>query len=146
MTNGFKRMGRSNSLPMAIVFGLLAVVVFMICGAMLLALLIVTERVGEDAIGWGCMVILPLSSALGSLCAWLLLKRQRLMVTGITAGGFYILLLILALPFGGLYDGMGITALLVALGGGIALIPALLGSGSGVHGHKNRRMVKLHKK
>lgn len=146
MTNGFKRTGKSASMPAGIAFGLLAAVVTMIAGAMLLALLIITQRVGEDAIGWGCMVILPLSSALGSLCAWWILRGKRLMITAITTAGFYILLLAMALPFGGLYEGIGTTALLVALGGGISLIPALVGSGSGAHGHKNRRIVKLHKK
>lgn len=141
-----KRTGRSMSIPAGIAIGLAVALMVMVIGAMLLAWLITTERVGEDAIGWGCMVILPVGSVLGNLFAWRMIRHRRLMITGITTAGLYVLLLLLALPFGGQYESLGTTALLVALGGGIALIPAAVGSSSGVRGHNKRHIVKLHKK
>lgn len=145
MAMKLKSNGRSTSIPAGIGIGLAAALVIMVIGAMLLAWLVSTERAGENAVGWGCMVILPAASATGNFCAWSLIRHRRLLITGITTAALYVLLLILALPFGGQYEGMGLTALLVALGGGISLIPAALGSASGARGHKNRRIVKLHK-
>lgn len=145
MATKLKRTGRSMSIPAGIGIGLGTALAVMVVGAMILAWLIASERAGEDAIGWGGMVILPVASVLGNLCAWGMIRHRRLMITGITTAGLYVLLLLLALPFGGQYEGLGTTALLVALGGGISLIPAALGSGSGARGHNNRHIVKLHK-
>lgn len=128
--------GRSMSIPAGIAAGIGIALAITVLGAMVLAWLVVTERLGEDAIGWGCMVILPLASAAGSVAAWRLIRHQRLTVSMITCGGYYLALLAIALLFGGGYEGLGVTALLVLLGGGIGLIPALFGGGSGARRHK----------
>lgn len=140
-----KGSSRTISLPVGIVIGTGCAALIAVLGAMVLAWMIMEERVGEDSIEVGCMVIVVLAAVVGSICAWGAVRQQRLLVTGLTIAAFYILLLAMALPFGGQYHGVGRTALLVVLGGGIALIPAAVGGGSGAQGHKNRRIVKLHK-
>ena len=131
-----KNTGRAMSLPAGIALGIGISLAVSILGAMVLAWLIVSERAGESAIGYGCVVIIPMASLVGCICAWKFIRHQRLMITGITAAGFYLALLALALLFGGKFEGMGVAAILVLLGGGIALIPALLGNKSGARRHK----------
>lgn len=123
--------GRAKSMPAGIGIGVLVSLVVTVMGAAIVAWMIVSERIGENGIGWGCMVILPVASAAGAEVAWRLIRHRRLMVCGIQCGAFYLLLLAMALPFGGVYEGMVLTALLVAIGGGISLIPGLIWSGNG---------------
>lgn len=119
MGNKHKYTGRAFSLPAGIGIGTAVSLTGMLIGAMILAWLIVSERVGENGIGWGSMVILPLSSAAGAWTAWHLIQHRRLMVCSIQCAAYYLCLLLMALPFGGQYEGMGVTALLVVLGGAI---------------------------
>ena len=107
-----------------------------VLGAMLLAWLIVSERMAETAVGYGAMLILVLSSFLGSLIGCAVIKRRRLMVCGICMAGYYLGLIMIALLFGGEFQGMGVTALFVALGGGITAVLGLKGNRSGVRKHK----------
>lgn len=107
-------------------------------GAALLAWLIVFEKVGENAIHPGAAVILLAASWLGSAAAWGLVKQNRLAVWGAHCGVLYALLLLGALLFGGQLQGLGTTALMILLGGGISLIPGILGHKSGGKNYKIR--------
>ena len=100
-------------------------------GAALLAWLIAFEKVGEGALKTGPVVILLLGAWLGSGAAWSLVKQNRLAVWGAHCGVLYALLLLGALPFGGQLRGLGMTAAVILLGGGISLVPAIIGSKSG---------------
>lgn len=132
-----KGRGRVMSMPAGIGLGIGVSYGIMLLGAAILAWLILTERVGESAIGWGSMLILTVSAAIGVIAAWRSIRHRRLFVTGLTLAGYYLALLATALAFGGGFTAMGTTAAMVALGGGIATIPALFGGGSGVRRHKN---------
>ncbi len=101
-----------------------------VIGSMILAWLVSSENVGEEGIGWGCMVIPPVSVVLGCLMAWRCVKQRRLLVTGLTMLGYMLVLLLAGSILGGVSGGVGSTALLIALGGGISVIPAFL-SGKG---------------
>lgn len=131
-----KGSGRAMSMPAGIGMGVGISYGIMLLSAAVLAWLILTQRVGEEVIGWGSMLILAISAALGSLTAWTRIRHRRLFVTAVTAAGYYAVLLVTALAFGGGFSGMGATAGMVVLGGGIAQIPALFGGGSGVRRHK----------
>lgn len=130
------RNGRAMSMPGGIGTGVGIAAVVSFVGSAVLAWLVTSERVGEDNVGWGCMIIQMLASALGCLAAWRMIRHRRLLVTGITVLAYYLLLLCIGLVFGGSFEGMGTTAAMVSAGGGIAFIPALVSGGSGVRRHK----------
>ena len=135
-----KKVKKFSSKPSGMLAGILmgAGVSLAVCvlGAAVLAWLIVFEKVGEGAISWGTMVILPLASCAGSSAAWSRVKQNRLAVLGAHAGAFYCLLLLGALPFGGKLEGLGITAVMILLGGVITFIPGILGHKSGGRKYK----------
>ncbi len=131
-----KGSGRAMSMPAGIGLGIGISCTATLIGAMILAWLISTERVGEPSVGWGCMIIQTAAALLGAITAARAIRHKRLMVTVITAAGYYLLLLVMALAFGGGMTGMGTTAAMVALGGGIAQFPVLFGGSSGAHKRK----------
>ncbi len=131
-----KASGKVMSMPAGIGLGIGICGLVTLVGAVILAWLVSTERVGEQNVGWGCMAIQSAAALAGSLSAWTAIRHKRLMVTGLTAAGYYGLLLVMALAFGGGLTGMGMTAAMVALGGGIWQIPVLFGGGSGARRHK----------
>lgn len=105
--------------------------------AALLAKLVDSETIPWENIGYGVMVLLLLASFLGALTAYGKIKRQRLMVCLMTGGGYFaVLLAMTALFFGGQYDSVGVTFLLILAGSGTA---GLLGLRQG-RGEKKRRM------
>lgn len=124
------------SMPAGIAVGICVSLAIMLGGAMILAWLVTSERMAQSSIGYGVMLIHVLAAAVGALIASGTIKRRRLMVCGITTAGYYLALLMIALLFGGQFQGMGVTALTVLAGGGIAVILGLVGKGSGVRRHK----------
>ncbi len=131
-----KGSGRAMSMPMGIGLGVGISITVTVLSAVILAWLVSTERVGEEAVGYGCMFIQVLAASTGAIAAWRAIRHKRLMVTGLTVTGYYLVLLLMAMAFGAGFTGMGTTAVTVALGGGITQISALFGSGSGVRRHK----------
>lgn len=109
--------GNAMNMPVAMGIGLACSMIITIVGTVITAYLVLSEKIGENAIGYSAIVILLLASAAG---AWLTagLIKRRWMVICVGAGGIYYLTLlaITALFFGGQYQGMGVTALVV-LGG-----------------------------
>lgn len=136
MTKHKKVTGTAASMPAGIGLGVGISIGITVLGAAILAWLVTTERMRESAIGYGVMVILVLAAAAGALTACGAIKHRKLMVCGISAVGYYLALLLFALAFGGQFQGMGVTALMVLLGGGIAAILSLVEKGSGVRRHK----------
>ena len=92
------------------------------------AWLVVSGRFAPDSVGYFVMVILLLSTASGAAMASGRIRRCRLQIC-LAAGGIYYgcLLAVTALFFGGIYNGMGVTALMVLCG---CLATALLAPGS----------------
>lgn len=136
MASRKKATGRVLSIPAGMALGVGVFALAALAMAAVLAWLIVTERAGEEAVGWGTMVILPVCAALGSGAAWRAVRHRRLLVSLGTSGCCYLALLAAGLLFGGLREGLAVTLVLTMLGGGISLIPALLGNKSGARRHK----------
>lgn len=121
-----KTTGTAMSIPVGIAFALLVSMIMTLAGAALTALLVSSEKIGEGAIGYMVILILAITSVIGALIAVMSVKRLRLQVSMIFGGSYYLLLLAMtALLFGGQYQGMGITAMIVLTGSAlIAFLPA----------------------
>ena len=101
--------------------------VLTLAGALVITWMVDGEILDQTNIGYGIMLVLLASSAVGAWSAVALVKRQRLPVT-MAAGGLYLLWLlgIATLCFGGNYQGIVPTALMVL---GSSLAVALIGNG-----------------
>ncbi|MBQ8768635.1 MAG: TIGR04086 family membrane protein [Oscillospiraceae bacterium] len=114
------------SIPAGVIIGVIAAVAVMLIGALVMSYLIVKETVGMSSAGIGAMVIVAISSALGVWLASALTKQKKLLVCGLTALIYYLVLLsITAVFFDGVYDAVGLTALMVILGAGGILLCGL---------------------
>jgi putative membrane protein (TIGR04086 family) len=121
-----KLSGKGVSIPTGIVIGVVTAVAVMLIGALVMAAMVINETMPIDGIGVGAMCVIALASALGAWLAGGLTKQKKLLVCGLTALGFYLVLLsITAVFFDGVYSAMGISALMVLLGAGATLIPGL---------------------
>ena len=134
----FKIQGKKTAtIPVGIAFGILASMTATLAGAGILAYLISAGKVGESGIGWGAMLILIVSSALGSWAATGSTQQRKLMVCGISGAGYYLSLLgLTAMFFGGQYQGMGVTALMVLVGSGVVVLLSTLKNSKGKTKHK----------
>lgn len=141
MTVNRKPNGRAMTLPAGSALGAAFALLWTLISSGFLAWLIHNERLPEEAIGYGSMVILLSASILGALVAYGKVKKQR-MLTSACSGGIYLLMLlaITALFFGGKYSGMGVTALLILGGSGTA---ALLGMRQGKSRMKRGRKIRI---
>lgn len=119
-----KSSGRAASMPMGIGIGILTSFIVTLLGTALLAYLIVGEHIGEGSTGYGVMMILVISSALGAWIASAKVKHRRALVCTLNGAGYYLLLLIVTVFFfGGEFTGMGISAIMVALGSLAGMLP-----------------------
>lgn len=121
-----KTTGAAMGIAAGLAFALLASLAVTLAGSALTALLVSSEKIGEGAIGYAAMMILALASVLGAWVAVILVKRLRLQVAMLSGGCYYLMLLAMtALLFGGQYQGMGTTAIIVLAGSAlIAFLPA----------------------
>ncbi|MBQ8237028.1 MAG: TIGR04086 family membrane protein [Oscillospiraceae bacterium] len=89
----------------------------------LAAWLILRGTLPEQSVGYCSMVILLLGAAAGAVTAIARIKRRRFQM-GLASGGIYFacLLLVTALFFGGVYDGVGVTALMILCGCGLVIL------------------------
>lgn len=139
MTFNGKVTGTASTIPAGLALGALVSVGITAALSALAAWLILSGWIPEDSVGYCAMVILLLASAAGAAMAIVRTKRLRFQM-GIAAGGIYyaILLAVTALFFGGIYHGMGVTALMVLCGCGLVI---LLGPGK-----QNRAWCRKRKK
>lgn len=140
MVSNKKVTGKALSMPAGLGLGLAVSVVLTIVIAVVITYLLLGEKIPESAIGYGSMAILLLSSALGALIAAGTVKR-RWMVVCLAAGGLYFLTLlgITAMFFGGQYQGMGVSALLILAGSGAVGLLGLRGERGVGKRHKKYR-------
>lgn len=124
--------GTALGIPGGVGLGIVVSLLITLAGAALAAWLIASEKIGEGSIGYAAMVILALASASGALVAVLLTKRLRLQVCMLTGGCYFLTLLAMtALFFGGQYQGMGVSAVIIlAMCALVAFLPAKNGRGS----------------
>ena len=139
MTVNQKVTGTASSVPAGLALGLLASLGVTLGSAGISAWLILGGTLGEELVGYCSMVILLLASASGAAVSIARIKRRRLLM-GFAAGGIYFasLLAITALFFGGIYDSIGVTALMVLCGSALVI---LLGPGT-----RNRAGCRKRKK
>ena len=123
MTLNQKVTGTAISVPAGIAMGCAVSLLITAVGSMLVAKLISQEVLMDTAIGYGAMIILLLASALGATVSAEKVKRLRLQVCLLTGVAYYgALLAVTARFFGGQYQGMGVTALLVLAGTGTSIL------------------------
>lgn len=134
------RNGKAKTMPAGLALGALAGLLITLVLAVAAAKLVDIGTAKEEAIGYFAMGILLLSSFTGAMISVSSIKRQKLLVCGLSALIYYgILLSMTALFFGGQYQGMGVTALLVLCGGAVAALTVMRqGRGTGI---KKRRRI-----
>lgn len=127
------RSGKAVSMPEGLLLGTVSCLLTTVLGAALLSKMVDMEKILWETVGYGVMVILFGSAFLGAKVALNSIKRQRFLVC-LCLGGVYFatLMIVTGLFFGGQYQAVGETGLLV-LGG--SLSAALLRAGE-----KGRRM------
>lgn len=128
--------GTASSMPAGLVMAAAASLLLTLGGAALFGVLISKEVLQESSIGYSAMAVILLSAVLGAAVGVGRIKRRRVFVCGLTGLIYYgILLSMTALFFGGQYQGMGVTALLVL--GGCGMVALL-----GLRGEKTARRRK----
>lgn len=107
--------GQDNSIIINVLLGALIGILISITCAALLATLVSTDRLSEDIMGYGGMIIIILSSYVGALVARSRSKEKYLLMTIMSGSTYFLILLsITALFFKGQYTGVTVTALCVA--------------------------------
>ena len=131
-----KNNGRALSMPVGLAYGATVSIAITVLIASILSKLTVSEMLAENNIGYGVMILLLISSFGGSLSAYSKIKHQRMLVC-ILSGAIYfgILLAVTALFFGGQYNAVGVTAVLI-FGG--SLTAGLLGLRRGRGGKRTK--------
>lgn len=105
------------SLPAGVAAGIAAAFAVTLAGAAIVAWLIDGERISEEAMGYGALAVLLLSAGAGAWFASALVGHQRLLVCALTGIGYLLILLSMtALFFGGQYQGVWVTTLVVLAG------------------------------
>lgn len=132
MVANVKPTGKAMSMPAGLALGGAVSLGMTILAAAGIALLAEREILPEGSIGYAVMVLLLLAAAAGGIVANGKIKRRKLLVSGLSAAIYYgELLAITALFFGGQYQGMGVTALMVLAGAALPLLLARQGRGEG---------------
>ena len=117
MRRNRKIKGTSTGIPAGLAIGALISLIITMAGAAVMAYLVLNETVGESGIGYASMIVLFIGAAMGAWGAYSSIKKQRLQICLMSAGVYYLILLaITALFFGGQYQGLGVTALVVLIG------------------------------
>lgn len=107
----------ATGIPAGLAIGALISLIITMAGAAVMAYLVLNETVGESGIGYASMIVLFIGAAMGAWGAYSSIKKQRLQICLMSAGVYYLILLaITALFFGGQYQGLGVTALVVLIG------------------------------
>ena len=136
-----KPSGMAKSIPVGLAMGW-AVSMVMTAGACgVLTWLILNEKTGWEAMGYGAMVILLAASYTGAAVSCRLIKHRKLLVCILSALIYLCsLALITALLFGGKLEGIWITALLAAGGSSTAALVHCAEKKDGSRGRKKRRL------
>lgn len=142
MVTNRKPTGRASSMPRGLAVGAAVSMAITLVSALVMAGLLDAEKLAWENVGYGIMVMVFCGAFLGAVTGYHLVKRQR-MVVCLMGGGIYFLMLlaVTALFFGGQYDGVGATGVLILGGSGCA---ALLGlrQGRGGRRRRNRRVSR----
>lgn len=120
----------TSSIPAGLGMGLLVSMGVTFLGAVLIAWLLGAERVGEESMGYAAMAVLAVAALLGAFTAVGRTKRLRLQISMLVGASYFLsLLAITALFFGGRYQAIGTT--LVVIGISSTMVAFLPGKGEG---------------
>lgn len=123
--------GRAMSIPGGLAVGVGAGIAMTLAGSVILTKLVLSETMQMENLGYGIVGLLLMSSFIGAVTACGRVKRRPLLICMLSGGLYFLILLsITALFFGGQYNGVGVTGLLVLGGSGAAAL-VLAGKGSG---------------
>lgn len=125
MTVNQKVTGTAVTMPVGIGIGCGVSMLLTLLGAGAIAKLISAEVLRETAIGYGAMATILLSAICGAAVGVKKVKKRMLQVSLLVGATYFAMLLAMtALFFGGQYQGMDVTALLVAAGCGVVILMA----------------------
>ena len=135
----YKLTAKAMTIPAGLALGVATALAVTGIGAGVGAWAVLRGMISEKVIGYLAMVILLLSSAAGAAVAAGTIQRLRGQMC-LAAGGGYLLslLAVTAVFFGGQYQGMGVTALMVLCGSVLVILLA--------PGGKNRAGCRRRKK
>ena len=129
--------GTAVSVPKGLVLGGLISLGVTILGSALIAWLLNKEVMAQNKTGYGIMMMILLASFLGAQTASGTIKHRRMLYSLLSGVLYYLVLLsITALFFGGQYEAVGVTALLVFGGSGCSGLMALRSDGGGKRGKR----------
>lgn len=131
--------GTASSIPAGLALGAAVSLAITLAGAWIFAYLIAGEILKESSIGYCAMAIILLASVVSAAVAVGRIKRRRVYICGLSGLIYFgILLSMTALFFGGQYQAVGITALLILAGSGAVALLGLRGEGTASHRKKKR--------
>lgn len=120
--------GKAVSIPKGLVMGNSISLGLTLLLSLALAGLISQERLAWSQVGYGILAILFISALLGTAVSVKAVKRQRLMIAMGSGLLFWATLIaITALFFGGQYDGMLVTGLIILAACGTVALTGLRG-------------------
>lgn len=118
-----KRTGRAVTMPVGLAWGAVANILGTLAGAVIAAKLMDAGTIKENTVGYAVLITLLLSSYIGSKVAVNKIKRQRVVVCVLSGLVYFLVLLSMtALLFGGQYEAVGVTGVLVAGGSMLAVV------------------------
>ena len=133
--------GRASGVPAGLATGTTVSTIVTVILSTVIAHLIAKEMIEMNAVGYGAILILLVSSMAGGWTAAKKIKKMPMeMALANGAVYFVILVLLTAVVFGGRYQGMGVTFLCVGIGSVIAGISA----GKGRRKAKRKATKKWH--
>ena len=140
MRNNQRVSGRADSIPVGLAVGSVSSILLTIACVMILTKLVDNGKMLWENIGYAIMVQTIVVSFIGAKIAYMRIKRQRLltcMLSGLIYYGF--LIATAAIFFGGKYEGMAVTALLVLAGCVCASLLGLRSQKASQHNIKKKR-------
>lgn len=139
MVTNQKPSGRASSMAGGLLTGWTVSIIVTVLLTALAAKMVDSQVIGEKDIGYCAMVILLAAPFCGTRTAQKRIRRQQLIVSVISGSLYFLTLMgITALFFGGQYEAVGVTLLLVAAGSALTF---LLGNRqSGTSKHRKRKM------
>lgn len=142
MNTTYKATERASSLLTGLIMGAAVSTGITLMITALLAILLDREVISWEKIGYAILIMIMLSAFMGGVTAYNRIRRQRVLIS-LMAGLIYwgVLLSVTALFFGGQYEAVGVTALLVA-GGSLCSAMVGIGKGGGEAGRRKRKRYR----
>lgn len=109
--------GKAGTMTKGILLGTTAAWILTLVSAIIMTQLVLSGSMKHTALGYWAMVLVPLVSAISAFIAVGIIKRQRMQVCLLSGLAYFVTLLIVNLVFfGGQFDGIVITAILILSG------------------------------